>query len=54
MDSDRVLVMSEGKVAEYDTPEKLLENHVCLSVLGEGDLGADDCVLGECLLQLGE
>ena len=28
MDSDRVLVMSEGKVAEFDTPEKLLEKPV--------------------------
>lgn len=28
MDSDRVLVMSEGRVSEYDTPEKLLENPV--------------------------
>ena len=28
MDSDRVLVMSLGEVAEYDTPEKLLENPV--------------------------
>jgi ATP-binding cassette subfamily C (CFTR/MRP) protein 1 len=28
MDSDRVLVMSDGKVAEYDSPEKLLENPV--------------------------
>lgn len=38
MDSDRVLVMSEGKVAEYDTPEKLLENPV-------RDLA---CVFGDC------
>lgn len=28
MDSDKVLVMSEGKVAEFDTPDKLLENTV--------------------------
>jgi len=28
MDSDRVLVMSDGKVAEYASPEKLLENPV--------------------------
>lgn len=28
MDSDKVLVMSEGRVAEYDTPEVLLQNNV--------------------------
>lgn len=32
MDSDRVLVMSEGKVAEFDTPENLLQNSVSLAV----------------------
>ena len=26
MDSDKVLVMSEGKVVEYDTPERLLKD----------------------------
>ena len=31
MDSDRVLVMSDGKVSEYDTPEKLMENPVSAS-----------------------
>lgn len=25
MDSDRVLVLDEGRIAEYDTPEALLE-----------------------------
>lgn len=30
MDSDRVLVMSDGKVAEFDTPEKLLGDSVSL------------------------
>jgi len=28
MDSDRVLIMSEGKVAEFDSPRKLLESPV--------------------------
>lgn len=28
MDSDKVLVMSEGRVAEYDSPEHLLQNNV--------------------------
>lgn len=28
MDSDKVLVMSQGKVAEYDTPTNLLANEV--------------------------
>jgi ABC-type multidrug transport system fused ATPase/permease subunit len=26
MDSDKVLVMDAGRVAEYDTPQKLLSN----------------------------
>ena len=26
MDSDRVLVLSKGKVAEFDTPQRLLAN----------------------------
>lgn len=37
MDSDRVLVMSDGKVSEFDTPEKLLGDTVSL---GQGT--ADD------------
>jgi ABC-type multidrug transport system fused ATPase/permease subunit len=28
MDSDKVLVMTDGKVAEFDTPANLLENQV--------------------------
>lgn len=28
MDSDKVLVMSEGRVAEYDSPANLLQNNV--------------------------
>jgi len=28
MDSDKVLVMSEGRVAEYDSPDVLLKNEV--------------------------
>lgn len=30
MDSDKVLVMSEGRVAEYDAPDVLLKNEVSL------------------------
>lgn len=33
MDSDKVLVMSEGRVAEYDSPENLLQNNVRLPLL---------------------
>ncbi|OCF43197.1 metal resistance protein ycf1 [Kwoniella heveanensis CBS 569] len=41
MDSDRVLVMSEGRVAEYDTPSALLENQdsVFASLVKEAGLG---------------
>lgn len=41
MDSDRVLVMADGKVAEYDTPEKLLENDqsVFYGLVNEAGLG---------------
>jgi len=41
MDSDMVLVMSDGKVAEYDAPEKLLENHSSLfyALVEEAGLG---------------
>ena len=41
LDSDRVLVMSEGKVAEYDTPQKLLddESSVFYSLVQEAGLG---------------
>ncbi|RXK42573.1 metal resistance protein ycf1 [Tremella mesenterica] len=41
MDSDKVLVMSEGRVSEYDTPEKLLENpnSVFYSLVNEAGLG---------------
>jgi ABC-type multidrug transport system fused ATPase/permease subunit len=41
MDSDRVLVMSDGKVAEYDTPEVLMqtEGSVFKSLVDEAGLG---------------
>jgi len=44
MDSDKVLVMSQGKVAEYDTPEKLLENETSLfrALVQEAGLGQSD------------
>lgn len=44
MDSDRVLVMSDGKVAEYDTPEKLLEKEsgIFWGMVNEAGLGKKD------------
>ncbi|WVF70658.1 hypothetical protein IAT40_005451 [Kwoniella sp. CBS 6097] len=41
MDSDRVLVMSEGRVSEYDTPATLLENpdSIFASLVKEAGLG---------------
>jgi ATP-binding cassette subfamily C (CFTR/MRP) protein 1 len=41
MDSDRVLVMSQGRVAEYDTPENLLKNDssVFTGMVNEAGLG---------------
>ena len=41
MDSDRVLVMEQGKVAEFETPEKLLENPQSLffALVEEAGLG---------------
>jgi ABC-type multidrug transport system fused ATPase/permease subunit len=41
MDSDRVLVMADGRVAEYDTPDKLLENEqsVFYGLVHEAGLG---------------
>ena len=42
MDSDKVLVMSQGRVAEYDTPEKLLEKPDSLfhALVQEAGLGS--------------
>ena len=44
MDSDRVLVMSDGRVAEFDTPEELLkrEDGVFKSLVDEAGLGAQE------------
>jgi ABC-type multidrug transport system fused ATPase/permease subunit len=41
MDSDRVLVMSDGKVAEYDTPENLMKNEegIFAGMVNEAGLG---------------
>lgn len=36
MDSDKVLVMSEGRVAEYDSPANLLQNNVRWTVSLDG------------------
>jgi ABC-type multidrug transport system fused ATPase/permease subunit len=42
MDSDQVLVMSDGKVAEYDTPEALLQrDSVFKSLVDEAGLGKE-------------
>ena len=38
MDSDMILVMSEGKVAEYDTPKSLLDDPVRHSALSYSHL----------------
>jgi ABC-type multidrug transport system fused ATPase/permease subunit len=44
LDSDRVLVMSDGEVAEYDTPEELLrrEGSTFRSLVQEAGLGKDE------------
>jgi len=43
MDSDKVLVMSEGRVAEYDSPDVLLQNNASLfkALVDEAGLGVD-------------
>ena len=41
MDSDKVLVMAQGKVAEYDSPEALRQNEASLfrALVEEAGLG---------------
>ncbi len=52
MDSDKVLVMDQGRVKEFDTPENLLQNPVC--VVYDGDRArADDGILGFDILFFG-
>jgi len=43
MDSDKVLVMSEGRVAEYDSPDVLLQNKASLfkALVDEAGLGVE-------------
>jgi ATP-binding cassette subfamily C (CFTR/MRP) protein 1 len=43
MDSDKVLVMSEGRVAEYDSPDILLQNKASLfkALVDEAGLGVE-------------
>jgi ABC-type proline/glycine betaine transport system ATPase subunit len=44
MDSDRVLVLDQGRLTEYDTPEALLANKdsIFASLVGQAGLGGGE------------